>query len=430
MKNTGKEVVAGLVTFATLCYIIFVQPAVLGIADMPFEGVLFATCLTSAFATFLMGILANLPIAIAPAMGHNIFFALVLCISMGLYWQEALAANFISGILFTIVTLAGLSELITRSIPNSLKASISVGIGLLISFVGLQWGGIVTKSEGTLVQLGDLKSVPAVATFIGLAIAGILYALGLRFSIILGIAASTIFLWWKGVVSFVGIFEIPTLTTETIIKFDFSGLFSRELFDLIAIIFIFFFLDLFDTAGTLIGLAEVGRFQLDRKATTRVFMSDAFGTVVGTMLGTSTVTSYVESAAGIQAGGKTRTVCFTVAALFVLSLFFLPLIRIVGGGVEVGGTKLYPTISCALVMVGLFMMQAVSKVRWDDITEALPAFLTILSMGFSLSITDGISFGFISYTVLKLLTGRIKDLNPILIIFSILFGVRYLLLEF
>jgi AGZA family xanthine/uracil permease-like MFS transporter len=430
IKDYGREIIAGISTFATMSYIIFVQPAVLGGIGMDFEGVLLATCITSAIATILLGFFSNLPIAIAPAMGHNFFFATVLCVMLGLGWREALTANLVSGALFLFVTFIGLSEFITRSVPQSLKASISVGIGLLISFIGLQWGGLIVASKGTLVKLGNLEGAPAIATFIGLAVGAILYALGVRFSIIFGIAASSLFLWSKGFISLEGFISIPHLTTTTTLKFDFSSLFRREFLDVLVIIFAFFFLDLFDTAGTFIGLVEVGGFQPDKKTTSRVFLADALGTILGTALGTSTVTSYVESAVGIQAGGRTKTVCFTVALLFIASLFLLPLIKVIGGSIEFNGARVYPTISCALIFVGLFMMRPILSIRWDDITEALPAFLTILSMAFSLSITDGISFGFISYTVLKVLTGKLKELNPVIVIFSLLFVARYIFIKF
>ena len=431
MKKFLTELLAGISTFSTMSYIIFVQPAVLSSLGMDFNSVIFATCISTAIATLLMALSTNLPFALAPAMGHNFFFAFVICGTMGFSWREALAINLFSGLVFVFLSIFGIVSVVTNSFPQSLKSSIAVGIGLMIAFVGLQWGGIVIPpaDTNTITKIGDIKSAPFVATMCGLLVSVFLYALGIRFSLIFGIATSTFVLWFRGYISFFeGIISHPPSPLPTLLKYDFASLLSKDITQILTIFFVLLILDIFDSIGTFIGLFEVGKIKADKKTIDKAFLSDAIGTVIGTALGTSTVTTYVESSAGIQAGGKTKITSIVVSILFVAALFFTPLTRVIGGGIDFQGRQIYPTIACALILIGLFMTTSVKNINWDDLTEGAPAILTILFMAFSLSITEGIALGIISHTLLKLLTGRIKETNIFMIVLSLLFAAKYLLL--
>jgi AGZA family xanthine/uracil permease-like MFS transporter len=424
------EIVAGTSTFMTMSYIIFVQPAVLSICGMDHGAVLVATCVSSAVATFLMGVLANYPIALAPAMGHNFFFVFTVCGLMGYTWEVALGANFISGALFIFLSVFSFRSRLVDSIPQSLKSAIAVGIGLLIALVGMEWAGLVIGHPATLVRLGDLHSVPVLLSLFGVLVIAVLFALHVRGAILIGILLTAIGGLLLKLIEFEGIVSLPPSVAPTFLKLDIPGVFgSGRFMDILAVIFVFFFLDLFDTVGTLVGISERAGFLVDGKLprAERALLSDAVGTVVGTTLGTSTVTSYIESAAGVSEGGRTGLANMVTALLFILALFFYPLAKMVGGGVQYGDLTLYPVIAPPLIIVGSMMMTSVKSIKWEDYTESVPAFLTMIMMPLTFSITDGIAFGFISYSLIKLCSGRGKEVNAFVYIFAALLAARYIL---
>jgi AGZA family xanthine/uracil permease-like MFS transporter len=428
-SSVKTEFLAGMTTFFTMSYIIFVQPVILSKCGMDFGAVMVATCLASAIATLLMGILTNYPIAQAPAMGHNFFFVFNVCLAMNIPWQTVLGANFISGVIFIISSLVGFREKIIDMIPDSLKASIAAGIGLLIAFIGFQWSGLIVRNPATFIGLGDLKSIPVLISIFGILFTSFLLSINVRGAILIGMMASTALGLFAGIIKFFGLVSIPPSLSPTFLKLDIADVFHRDLF---MIIFVLFFLDLFDSVGTLIGIGEQGGFMKKGKLpkAREVLLSDAIGTVEGTLLGTSTVSSYIESAAGISAGGKTGLSSVFTALFFVISLFFYPIVKMIGGGYLAGnGQLLYPVIAPALIIVGSMMIKNIIRVDWDNMSEAMPAFITFTIMALSVSITDGIAFGFISYSALKLFSGNGKKVHWLIYFFSILFIFRYLYLS-
>jgi AGZA family xanthine/uracil permease-like MFS transporter len=419
------EVVAGVTTFLTMAYIIFVQPTVLSAAGMDFGAVLTATCLASAFATLLMAFLANYPIAVAPAMGHNFFFAFTVVVAMGTPWRVALGGVAVAGLIFVATAGIGLRERLITAIPDSLKHAIAVGIGLLVALIGLQWAGIVIASPGTLVTLGNLRAPHALLAVFGLFTMAVLMARRVPGALLIGILASTVAGLAAGLVQFHGIVSAPPSLAPTFLQLDLAGAFSASM---IPVIFVFFFLALFDSVGTLVGVAsQAGLMREGTLPRARgALLADAVGTVVGAGLGTSTVTAYIESATGVAAGGRTGLANIVTAALFLLSLFLYPLVRTIGGGYAAGGGAVfYPVVAPALILVGTMMMGGVRAIAWDDATEAIPAFLTIVLMPLAVSITDGIAFGFIAYGVLKLATGRAREAHWLVYLFAALFLARY-----
>lgn len=421
-----RELLGGATTFMTMSYIIFVQPAVLGVTGMDQGAVMVATCLASARATLLTGLLANYPIAQAPAMGHNIFFAVVVCGAMGYTWQVALGANFLSGLVFVGLALAGVWGKMVAAVPDSLKYGIAVGIGLLIALIGLEYGGIVVDSPGALVALGDLTSRPVLLALFGLALTAVLLVLRFPGAILAGILATAAAGVPLGVVEYHGLLApVPSLA-PTFLKLDVAGAVETGL---VAVVFVFFLLDVFDAIGTLIGVGGTGGFLKDGKLprADKAMLADAAGTVGGVLLGTSTVSSYVESVTGIAQGARTGLANVMTAALFLLALFFSPLARMVSGEVVSGGLTLRPVIAPALVLVGSMMMKCVKFIDWDDLTESIPAFLAIVVMPLTLSITEGISFGFISYVLLKLAAGQGRRVHGLIYGFAALFVLRYVL---
>jgi len=419
------EVLAGVTTFLAMAYIIFVQPAVLGAAGMDQGAVLVATCLASAFATLLMAFLANYPIAVAPAMGHNFFFAFTVVGAGGTPWPVALGAVALAGIAFILTAGLGLRERLIVAVPDSLKHAIGVGIGLLIALIGLQWCGVVVDAPGTLVGLGDLTTPPVLLAVGTLALTAVLMARGVRGALLLGMLAATGVALAAGLVTFQGVIAPPPSIAPTFLQFDVVGALSPALID---VVFVFFLLALFDSIGTLIGVAS--RMGLVRNGTMprarQALLADAVGTVAGAALGTSTVTAYVESSTGVAAGGRTGLASAVTAALFLLALLFHPLVRMIGGGIEAAdGVVLYPIVGPALILVGVLMMDGVRHIPWDDFSEALPAFLTLVTMPLAVSITDGIAFGFISYAVLRIATGRGRQVDWLVYAFAALFLVRY-----
>ena len=424
-----REAVGGLTTFLTLSYILFVQPVVLSAAGMDKGSVFMATVIGSLLACLFMAFIANYPIALAPAMGHNFFFVYTVVLAMKTPWPVALGAVFIAGTAFIILSKWGFREKIITVVPDALKHAFAVGIGLLICMVGLQWGGIVTAKPGTLLGFGDLHSPPVVATLAGLLVMAGLQVLRVRGAILFGILTSTGVAAAFGLVRYQGVFALPPSIAPTFLKLDIAGAFQWKYAE---VIFIFFFLMLFDTIGTLIGVAAHAGFLRDGKLprAERALLADALGTVSGALLGTSTITSYIESAAGVAEGARTGLANLFTAGAFLLSLFFFPLVAMVGGGVPVGQAVLYPTVAAALILVGSLMFQLTRAISWTDPAEAIPAFLAIVIMPVTLSITEGIAFAFIAHSLLRLIQGRARHVHWIFHLFSALFLARYLFLRF
>ncbi len=430
-NNTSlkTEVVAGVTTFMTLSYIIFVQPTVLSACGMDFGAVLAATCLSGALATFLMALYANYPIALAPGMGQNFFFAYTVVMKMGISWEKALGTVFISGLLFFLLSFFGFREKLIDGIPGSLKEAIAVGIGLFIALVGFQWAGIVVAAPGSLVGLGLLHSKPVLLSVFGILLTVILMAKRVKGSLLWGILATALLGWPLGVVKYHGLAGgVPSLA-PTLLRLDIAGALDLGLF---SVIFVFFFLALFDSVGTLIGVSNQAGLLVNGKLprAREALAADAFGSISGAVLGTSTVTAYVESAAGVAEGGRTGLANLVTGAMMLLSLFFYPLCRMVGEGFQLAdGTRIYPVVAPALIVVGSLMLRNVKDIPWEDTTEAIPAFLTIVIMPFAFSITEGIAFGLISFALLKLVTGRSREVHWIVYLFAILFVLRYIFLR-
>jgi len=423
----GREALAGFTTFMTMSYIIFVQPAVLGAAGMDPGAVMTATCLSAAIGTVLMAVLANYPIALAPAMGHNFYFTYIVVLTLGYTWQEALGAVFIAGIIFILFSTVGLRETLMNALPDCLKNGIPVGIGLLIALVGLEWSGIVAGHPVTYVTLGDLKSTPTLLSIFGLIVISVLLGLRIRAAILLGIAATAAAGLIVGIIEFKGVLSSPPSLEPTLFKLHIPNIFKDP--GLITVIFIFFFLDLFDTIGSLIGVSQQAGLMKDGKLpkAREALLSDAVATSAGALLGTSTITSYIESASGISAGGRTGLTNIVVAVLFILAIFLNPLVQMIGSGYSAGGgITLYPVIAPVLIIVGSMMFKNIVNVDWDDYTESIPAFLTLVMMPLAFSITEGISFGVISYVLLKVITGRGRQVHWLIYIFAVLFVARYI----
>lgn len=414
--NVRTEVLAGVTTFLTMAYILIVNPLMLSEAGMDFGAVFTATALSSAIATLVMAFLANLPFALAPGMGLNAFFAYTVVLTMGYSWQQALAAVFIEGIIFIALTAFNIREAIVNSIPSNVKKAISVGIGLFIAFIGLQNAGIIVDGA-TLVQLGDITKGTALLAVIGLVITSILVAYKVRGALLLGIIGTTLIGIPLGVTSWGGGSFMPPSLAPTFLAFSFKDIFS---IDMLVIIFTFLFVDMFDTVGTLIGCATKANM-LEKDGTIpkckEALFADAIGTTVGAMLGTSTVTTYVESSAGVSEGGRTGLSSLTVAVLFLISLFLSPLF------ISIPGAATAP----ALILVGLFMISPVRDIDFDEPTEAIPAFLTILFMVTSYSIANGIMYGALSWILLKLFTKRAKEITPMMVVIAVLLLLKLLL---
>lgn len=426
--NLRAEVIGGVTTFMTMSYIIFVQPVVLSSCGMDKDSVFMATCLSSAFATILMGLAANYPIALAPAMGHNFYFAYVVCLGMGVPWQTALGANFIACSLFVLLSFVGLREKLINSIPLSLKNAIAVGIGLLIALIGLEWSGIIVPVPGTMIGLGHIKSPYVLISMFGVLVISVLLTLRIKGAILIGLLANAAAALALGMTKFEGVLSAPPSLAPTLFKLDIAGAFS---WNMIGVVFTLFFLALFDTVGTLIGIGEEAGFTRNGKLprARQALLSDAVGSAAGTVLGTSTVTSYIESSTGVAEGARTGLANMVTGVLFLAAIFFYPLIKMVSAGCPVGQTVLYPVISPALIIVGILMMSNVRTIDWNDFTEAVPAFLTIVIMSFSFSITEGISFGFITYTILKAVKGEFRKVPALVSVFAGLFVLRYIFLQ-
>jgi AGZA family xanthine/uracil permease-like MFS transporter len=428
-----REILGGVTTFLAMSYIIFVQPGVLSISGMNPQAVLTATCLAAAAATLLMGLVANYPVALAPGMGENFFFAYTLCgavpLGFGLSWQQALGAVLLAGIFFIAITLTGLRARIVNSIPQSLKCSIAAGIGLFITFIGLQYGGLVVASPGTLVRMGNLRQPAVLATVAGLLITVVLLSFRVRGAILLGILSSTAICAALGLVHYQGLFSLQLHLAPTFWKFDLAGLLKVPLARLGSAIFVLFYLALFDTVGTLVGVGQQAGLVREGKLprVERALFADAVGTTVGAALGTSTITCYIESAAGVSDGARTGLASIVTGLLLAASLFFSPLASMMGGGVKVGQAVLYPALAPALIVVGSMMLRPLRELHWDDPTEYLPAFLVLVGIPLTFSIADGIAFGLISYSIAKLATGRWRECPPLAYVFAVLFVVQFLI---
>jgi len=398
--DVKTEVLAGITTFLTMAYILAVNPGILSETGMDFSKVFAATAIASAVATLVMALVANLPFALAPGMGLNAFFAFSVVLGMGKSFEFALTAVFVEGIIFLILTAVNIREAIVNSIPANLKRAIGVGIGLFIAFIGMQNAGIIVNNDATLVGLSrDWFTGPAGLTMLGLVITGVLLAFKVKGALLIGIIATTIIGIPFGITNYAGGSYLPP--APYFFNFEFASILT---FDFVVVVFTFLFVDMFDTVGTLIGCAskadmitEEGTIPNCKEA----LFADAVGTTVGAVLGTSTITTFVESSSGVVEGGRTGLTALTVAILFALSLFLAPLF----GSIPSAAT------SPALIIVGVMMMTPVKDIEWDDMTEAIPAFLTIIFMLVAYSIAEGIMFGIVSYTLLKLFSNKTKDIS-------------------
>ncbi|MGD1821690.1 MAG: NCS2 family permease [Pleomorphochaeta sp.] len=415
-SNVRTEIMAGVTTFLTMAYILAVNPGILSAAGMEFSRVFAATAIAGAFATLIMGLVANLPFALAPGMGLNAFLAFTVVLGMGKSWQFALSAVFVEGIIFILLTAFNVREAIVNSIPKNLKNAISVGIGLFIAFIGFQNAGIIVDDGATLVHLNPAwtSGAPLVA-FIGLIIIAFMMAKGVKGAMLYGILITTLIGIPFGVTTYSGGSYLPA--APYFFPFEFSNMLSL---DFVVVCFTFLFVDMFDTVGTLIGCAtKADMIQEDGSIPNckEALFADAVGTTVGAILGTSTITTFVESSSGVVAGGRTGLTSVTVAVLFLVSLFLEPIF----GSIPSAAT------SPALIIVGVLMITPVRDIDFEDITEAVPAFLCIIMMIVAYSISDGIMFGILSYTVLKLVTGKTKDISGMTWVVTALFLIKILL---
>lgn len=416
-RNTSvrTELVAGLTTFMTMSYILIVNPNMLSATGMDKGGVFTATIIASVVATLMMALMANLPFALAPGMGLNAFFTYSICLGMGKDWRFALTAVFLEGIIFLLLSLLKVREFIFEAIPITLKKAVSCGIGLFIALIGLNSAGIVGTGKGTVLGLGNLLTPQSAVFFFGLLVAALLTAKNIKGALFAGIVSSTVLALILGVVQLpTSIFSLPPSMAPVALQLQWEHVFTWEMF---SVMFTFLFVDIFDTVGTLAGVAtkaglidEKGRLPKVGNA----LFADAAGTTVGALCGTSTITTFVESAAGVADGGRTGLTSVSTAFWFVVSLFFFPLISIVPP----------QATASALVIVGLFMLTPIKEINFADFTESIPAYITMLMMPFSYSIAEGISFGMISYVVLKVLSGKGKEVSLLMYILSLLFAVR------
>jgi len=409
-----QELLGGLTTFVTMAYIIVVNAQILSEAGMPADGVVFATCLSSAVATLVMGLYANYPIALAPGMSLNAYFTYSVCRAMHVPWQTALAVVFFSGVLFLILTITRIREQIVNGIPDSLKHSTAAGIGIFIAFVGLRNAKLIVANSATFVALGSFSNRELQTACIGFALTILLIVRKVPGAILLGVFGTSLFGILRGISPWPsGIFSLPH-PSSTFLQLDFRGAIHLGLLE---ILFAFLFVDLFDNVGTLVGVCEQGGFIKDGKIPRvgRVLMADSVGTIFGALTGTSTVTSYIESAAGVAAGARTGLSNIAVAALFLLAMFCSPLATAVPA---------YATAS-ALLFVGVLMAQSISKIQWADFSEALPCFVTIVLTPLSFSIATGLSLGIIAFTITKLVSGKWREITPLIWVLTALFLLRY-----
>lgn len=418
-SNTKTEIVAGLTTFMAMAYILIINPSILSAAGMDKGAVFTATALATVVSTLLTGIYAKLPFAQAPGMGLNAFFAYTIVLQMGYSYQFALTAVFLEGIIFILLTLFNVREAIVDSIPDCIKKAISVGIGLLIALLGLQGAGVIVhpKDGGTILALGNLTSGPGLLAIIGLVITAILLARNVKGALFFGMLITAVVGIPLGLTPIPkAVVSMPPSIRSVLFNFDWSNIFSL---DMVIILFTLLFMDLFDTIGTLVGVAtkakmldENGRVPNIKKA----LLSDAIGTTFGGCVGTSTVSTFVESAAGVAEGGRTGLTAVVTAIMFALALFFSPVFASITSAVT----------AATLILVGLFMIEPIREINLQDYTESIPAFLTIIMMPFTGSISDGIMFGIISYIILKIFTGKIKEISVTTVIIGVIFLLKFL----
>ena len=408
------ELLAGLTTFMTMAYVVVVNPRILSEAGMPVEGVLFATCISAALATLVMGLWANYPIALAPGMSLNAYFTYSIVIGRGVAWQTALGVVLLSGILFLILTLTNVREQIVNGIPNCLKHGTAGGIGLFIAFVGFRNAKIIVANASTFVALGKTSDKEVILAAVGVVLIAIMVARKVGSAILIGIVLITLAGIPLGVSHWPAQFFSWPHPSGTFLKLDLR---SATKIGLGELVFVFFFVDLFDNVGTLVGVCEQGGFLHQGKLprASRALLADAFGTIVGALTGTSTVTSYIESAAGVAAGARTGLGNLVIAGLFVAAMFCAPIVAAIPS---------YATAP-ALILVGALMCSSVAKVDWGDFTDAVPAFLTLIATPLTFSIATGLSLGLLSFTFLKLFTGRYKEISPLIWVLSALFLLRY-----
>ncbi|MCG8572878.1 MAG: NCS2 family permease [Spirochaetes bacterium] len=416
--DVKTEVLAGITTFLTMAYILILNPIILSKAGMDAGALFTATALSSLIACLAMAFIANLPFALAPAMGLNGFFAFTVVLTMGYSWQFALTAVFIEGIIFLLLTFFNIREAIINCIPMNLKRAITVGIGLFIAFFGFRSAGLVVDDPATLVQFGNVGSPEAIVAIVGLIICGVLHHLKIKGAMLIGILAGTMLGIPLGVTNLENfkIISMPASIEPIFFKFEFDKILSL---DMIFVLFAFLFVDLFDTVGTLVGVSikagmvdENGKLPKAKQA----LFADAIGTTVGAILGTSTVTTYAESTSGVEEGGRTGLTALTVGLLFAFALFFSPIFLMVPGAAT----------APVLIMVGLFMMSPIKEIDFSDCTEGLPVFMTFATMAFAFSIADGIAVGIITYAVMKLLTNRAKEVPVLSYVIAAIFILKYI----
>ncbi|MDM5211821.1 NCS2 family permease [Peribacillus sp. NJ4] len=416
LKENGTdvrtEVMAGITTFLTMVYILIVNPALLSSIGIPFEQVFMATVISAVIGTLIMGLVAKYPIAIAPGMGLNAYFASVVG-AQGLSYQTVFGTVFIAGLLFLLISVTSLRKMIIDAIPNSLKYGITSGIGLFIAFIGLKNAGIVVSNESTMVTLGDLHQPGTVLALAGLFITLIFMARNIKGAIFIGMIITAVIGYFIGLLNFDGVVSVPP--TPVFFDIDIAGVFTHSLY---SIVFAFLLVTIFDTTGTLIGVTEQAGLTKDGKIprAKKAFLGDAIATIVGSMFGTSPSTAYVESSTGVAAGGRTGLTATVVAILFAVSIFFSPLISAI--------SSVQAITAPVLIIVGCFMMEGLAKVNWKIFDEAFPAFAIILTMPLTSSISTGIAIGFITYPLMKVFSGKGKSVHPLIYIFGLIFLVQ------
>ena len=409
------EFIAGLTTFLTMVYIVFINPAILGKAGMDQGAVFTATCIAAAVSTLLMGLYANYPIALAPGMGLNAFFAFTVVLTYGYSWQQALAAVFCSGVLFFLISIFRIREYVINAIPRNLKLAISAGVGLFLGIIALEEAKIVVDHPATLLTLGDLKAWPAILCLLGLVLIVVLNYRRIIGGTVIGILIVTLIGIPLGLAKFTGVISTPPSLAPTLFQLDFSRMFETTF---IIVVFSFLLVDIFDNAGTLIGVAHRAGL-LDKEGhlprMREALVSDSFAAMLGSLIGTSTTTSYIESSAGVSAGGRTGLTAVFVAMFFLLALFFSPLAGMVPGYAS----------AAALLFVACVMTQGLAEINWDDLTEYAPAVVTAITMPLTYSIATGIGLGFITYALCKILSGKFSEAKPAVIILAALFAVKF-----
>nr|WP_059153528.1 NCS2 family permease [Novosphingobium barchaimii] len=419
--NARTEVLAGMTTFLTMAYIVLVNPAILGSAGMPVASVAAATCFAAAFASILMGFVANVPLALAPGMGLNAYFSFTVVQQMGVPWPVALGCVFLSGIAFLVLTLTGVRQLIVSAIPQYLFAAVAGGIGLFIGFIGLKGAGIVVANPATFVALGDLKSPGAALALFGLVVIGALSVWNVRGAMLVGIVATTLVGWLAGMVTVSPEPYSLAALTGTAFQLDLGGVFGlsgKQGLGLLEILFVFLFVDLFDNIGTLVAVTKrAGLMDAQGRIPrlNRILITDAAATIVGSMAGTSTVTSYVESAAGVQAGGRTGLTAIVTGLLFLATMFVAPYAQVIP----------LAATAPALIIVGGLMLLPLTEVEWEDPLSAIPAFLTVAMIPLTFSIANGLAFGITAHAILKIVRGTIRKSDGFLLVLALLFVARF-----